>query len=429
MTNKKRWLGDKGFSLVEIMVAVAMVGGLALVVMTLKKDTATSTKRLEIASEIISLHNMIGQILLDETACTNTLRNFGVGGGGASVSIIRNAATPFPGGQMYRTYVNPGDPTYGNGTVRITSINAQLVGAKTTITSEADRARANVRLTITYNRISSLLTGNTTIARELMLSAKVVNSTDVVDTCYSNEGDAIQEAARIACEAIEGVFDAAAQKCDLKNYGVAPAGGDPSGNSMGISFQWIEGFRRIGTGVLGVLTIGDNSGDDAGTTGDLLTLTTRMTVNGVTNFQRNVNVSSNRSVNLNTGSVINFASDRKLKKNIVEIPDVLEKIDQISGVEFDWKDGNGHDVGFIAQEIQKVFPSLVSEQDGYNHLFVRYPQMSAVAIQGVKQLRQENILLRQENEKLNADLNKVQSEVEGISYYLCHELKQEKFCH
>ena len=198
---------------------------------------------------------------------------------------------------------------------------------------------------------------------------------------------------------------------------------------MGISFQWMEGFRRIGTGTIATLTMGDNSGDDAGTTGDTLSINSRMSVIGVTSFIRNVNVSANRSVNLAAGSVINFASDRRLKKNITEIPNVLDKIDQISGVEFDWKNGNRHDVGFIAQEIQKVFPSLVTKADGHDHLSVRYPQMSAVAIQGVKELRQENILLRRENEKLNADLNKVQSEVEGISYYLCHELKQEKFCH
>lgn len=418
MSNKKRWLGDKGFSLIEIMVAVGMVGGLALVVMTLKKDTATSTKRLEIASEIVSLHNMIGQILLDETACTNTLQTIDVTNPTA-VPDINNAA----GGTMYAT-----GSTYGNGTVEIGTMTAQIIsGTKQAIASEPGFSRGNVRLSITYNRISSLIPagGSKQLTREIILSAKVNTTTDVVSTCYSNEGDAIQEAVRIACESIEGTYDEAPQKCNLKNLGVATS----DSNSMGISFQWMENFRMIGGTAQSGLELGNSFGDDAGTTGDMLSLNTRVTTLGVANFSRNINVAANRSINLNTGTVINFSSDRNLKKNIIEIPDVLEKIDQISGVEFDWKDGNGHDVGFIAQEIQKVFPSLVSKQDGYDHLFVRYPQMSAVAIQGVKQLRQENVLLRQENEKLNADLNKVQSEVEGISYYLCHELKQQKFCH
>lgn len=419
MKIKKRWLNDKGFSLVEIMVAVGMVGGLALVVMTLKKDTATSTKRLEIASEIISLHSTINQLLIDETACTNTLENLNVGGA-ANVPSIRNASDNV----MYSV-----GSTYGNGTVELDEMTAQMIaGTKTAIVGETDRSRANIRLRIRYNRISNLITGNTEIERDITLSAKVTTGGNVVVSCFSNEGDAIQEAARIACESIEGTWDVAPQKCNLKNYGAAPSATDASGNSMGISFQWAEGFRRIGTGIESVLTMGDNSGNDAGTTGDNLTMTSRLTVQGVTFFQRNVHLSGNRSINLNTGSVINFASDRRLKSNIEEIPNVLEKIDQISGVEFDWKSDGRADVGFIAQEVQKVFPSLVTKQDGYDHLFVRYPQMSAVAIQGVKKLRQENIALREENERIKNDLNKLNAEVEGINSYLCHEMKKTNFC-
>ena len=64
------------------------------------------------------------------------------------------------------------------------------------------------------------------------------------------------------------------------------------------------------------------------------------------------------------------ASDKRLKKNIVQIDNALEKVTQLSGVYFDWKtenEGNvfqpmpeGRRVGFIAQDVGKVVPELMN---------------------------------------------------------------------
>jgi hypothetical protein len=58
-------------------------------------------------------------------------------------------------------------------------------------------------------------------------------------------------------------------------------------------------------------------------------------------------------------------SDEKLKTNILGIQDGLEAILALNGVTYDWKSNpNGGSVsGFIAQEVQKVLPQLVSELD------------------------------------------------------------------
>jgi len=34
-------------------------------------------------------------------------------------------------------------------------------------------------------------------------------------------------------------------------------------------------------------------------------------------------------------------------------------------VEFDFKNGSGHQIGFVAQEMQEVYPDVVGEQDGF----------------------------------------------------------------
>ena len=58
-------------------------------------------------------------------------------------------------------------------------------------------------------------------------------------------------------------------------------------------------------------------------------------------------------------------SDSRLKKNIVSLPSQLANILSLRPVEFDYKDGNGHQIGFIAQEMQEVYADAVGEQEGF----------------------------------------------------------------
>lgn len=57
-----------------------------------------------------------------------------------------------------------------------------------------------------------------------------------------------------------------------------------------------------------------------------------------------------------------YASDRNLKKNIQPLSQdahLDEMIDRLQGRQFRWKDSNQEDIGFIAQEVEQVFPFLV----------------------------------------------------------------------
>lgn len=59
-------------------------------------------------------------------------------------------------------------------------------------------------------------------------------------------------------------------------------------------------------------------------------------------------------------------SDARLKENIVDLPSQLASIMALRPVEFDYKDGSGHQLGFLAQEVQAIYPDLVAEGlDGY----------------------------------------------------------------
>jgi len=84
-----------------------------------------------------------------------------------------------------------------------------------------------------------------------------------------------------------------------------------------------------------------------------------------------------------------YSSDERLKDNIEEIPNCLGRLKDIKGVEFDWNDKQsvyeGHDIGVIAQDIEKIAPSLVTDRDnGYKA--VKYEKLTAILIQAVKEL-------------------------------------------
>lgn len=53
-------------------------------------------------------------------------------------------------------------------------------------------------------------------------------------------------------------------------------------------------------------------------------------------------------------------SDARLKENIEPLSGELDKLMQLKPCEFDFKDGSGHQIGFIAQEIESIYPDSVS---------------------------------------------------------------------
>jgi hypothetical protein len=104
--------------------------------------------------------------------------------------------------------------------------------------------------------------------------------------------------------------------------------------------------------------------------------------------------------------VIAFASsDERLKTNKVLIKGALFKVNQLGGYEFDWipmigiHENEGHDIGVIAQEVEKVFPEIVTTRNnGYKA--VKYEKLTAVLIEAVKELTEKVKSLENEIDKL-----------------------------
>ena len=78
-------------------------------------------------------------------------------------------------------------------------------------------------------------------------------------------------------------------------------------------------------------------------------------------FSVNNEATASGQINANGANSAAFGSfsDRRLKENIVDLSSQLANICSLRPAEFDFKDGSGHQIGFIAQEMQEVYPDVV----------------------------------------------------------------------
>ena len=85
---------------------------------------------------------------------------------------------------------------------------------------------------------------------------------------------------------------------------------------------------------------------------------------------------------------MNSLSDISLKENIEAIKYGTQEILKTNPVQYDWKDGTGHSFGFIAQELEEIFPEAVqTTTDGIKS--VNYPILTAVLFNSIKELKAE----------------------------------------
>jgi hypothetical protein len=92
-----------------------------------------------------------------------------------------------------------------------------------------------------------------------------------------------------------------------------------------------------------------------------------------------------------TGDITAF-SDIRLKENFDRIDNALDKVEQLTGYTYDRLDLKIRQVGLIAQDVQKVLPEAVSEND--LGLSVAYGQLAALFVEAIKEMHAEIRQLR-----------------------------------
>jgi len=122
----------------------------------------------------------------------------------------------------------------------------------------------------------------------------------------------------------------------------------------------------------------------ASRTETFMTLSATMLSTGDWSFVKNVTVGGNITA---TGNITAF-SDRRLKSNIATIEDPLQKVMRLRGVTFMHDGLEAPGLGVIAQEVEEVFPELVTTHDN-GMKSVAYGNLVGVLIEAVKELTEQ----------------------------------------
>ena len=81
------------------------------------------------------------------------------------------------------------------------------------------------------------------------------------------------------------------------------------------------------------------------------------------------------------GTVI--SSDKRLKRNIVSIDKTLDKVMLLNPVTYNRLDNDNNEIGFIAQEVQKIIPEVVDDSGEY--LGIAYANLVPVLVKAIQE--------------------------------------------
>lgn len=143
--------------------------------------------------------------------------------------------------------------------------------------------------------------------------------------------------------------------------------------------------------------------------GNLLILAQSGTQRALVDINGNMTISGKFNSN-----GIEELSDARYKKNIQPLESVLEKVLQVEGVTYNWRVeefpersfGTQTEIGFIAQELEKQFPELVSNSsNGYKS--VQYSHMVPVLLEAIKEQQEKISILEKSYKDVTSQMNEM----------------------
>jgi hypothetical protein len=81
-------------------------------------------------------------------------------------------------------------------------------------------------------------------------------------------------------------------------------------------------------------------------------------------------------------------SDRRFKTNVHAIEKPIQILSSIQGVRFTWRDLSSEDIGFLAQDLQKVVPeAVVGKEESTAKMSVAYHKIIPILVESIKELQ------------------------------------------
>lgn len=129
------------------------------------------------------------------------------------------------------------------------------------------------------------------------------------------------------------------------------------------------------------------------------------------------------------GGSWSVSSDLRLKKNVRDLDGALDRLLELRGVTYEYIDPTaigelpGERVGFIAQEVERVFPDWVgTKDDGMKFLTVR--GFEALGVEALRELAQRNDELESQVDGLRAQIDAMRDEMTRAAEARDAELRQ-----
>lgn len=193
---------ERGFSLVQVMVAAGLVGVISLGVNQLIGNMNKSVVTAESKGEELSLKTTISTFLKSSSACRETLVGKNIGD---NIDAIKNSA----GTEVIKVYSSSLDNKYGNRSVKINSM--KLVDRAE---PEADGTRM-IDFEVELERVKKQVRGSRVRVLRIPIRVEAASATDVINSCFTASDGLVVLAMEESCNMLGGTWDATDKKCDL----------------------------------------------------------------------------------------------------------------------------------------------------------------------------------------------------------------------
>ncbi|NDE91181.1 MAG: hypothetical protein EB059_08630 [Alphaproteobacteria bacterium] len=101
------------------------------------------------------------------------------------------------------------------------------------------------------------------------------------------------------------------------------------------------------------------------------------------------------SADVYVGGTVTSSSDVRLKKNIRELKNVLDTIDNINPIKYNLiNDEINDNIGFIAQDFEHYYPELLKKHSNDAYYSLAYDRITALNMACIKELKNENLILK-----------------------------------
>ena len=149
---------DKGFTLIEVLIAVAIASGLSLVIAQQFKQMTVNNKQADANTEVNSFITQVHSIMADKVSCEQTLNTKSIGS--LVPVIIKNGVSTYTTGQIFNN-------------------NFKIIAMK------LDTQNGLQGLSVDIKRTSSLLNQNS-FTKFIPLQLNIDGTTHKVTSCFSD---------------------------------------------------------------------------------------------------------------------------------------------------------------------------------------------------------------------------------------------------